>query len=116
MLVLAAALAYEAEYALSFVFVGCVDPVTFSVLDIGRRLAVIVTGAVLFDKPLTPLNIGGIGLALSGVLAYSVLSKQPGAVSSGSKAKAPLPSQPPVAAAAIATMMSAHGRTQTKDE
>jgi hypothetical protein len=34
----------QAEYALNFVFVALVDPVTFSVCDIARRLAVIVTG------------------------------------------------------------------------
>ena len=75
MLVLAAALAYELEYALNFIFVGCVDPVTFAVCDIGRRLSVIITGAILFDKHLTMLNLCGIALALAGVLAYSVFSK-----------------------------------------
>jgi hypothetical protein len=37
--------ARQAEYALNFVFVALVDPVTFSVCDIVRRLAVIVAGA-----------------------------------------------------------------------
>lgn len=39
-----AALAYQMEYSLNFIFVTMVDPVTFAVADIVRRLAVILTG------------------------------------------------------------------------
>jgi hypothetical protein len=42
-----AALAYQMEYALNFIFVTMVDPVTFAVADIVRRLAVILTGVHL---------------------------------------------------------------------
>jgi hypothetical protein len=44
-----------------------------SVADIARRLAIIVAGAILFGKVLTPMNLLGIAVALSGVLSYSIL-------------------------------------------
>lgn len=43
-----AAVAYQLEYSLNFIFVTMVDPVTFAVADIVRRLAVIVTGFSVF--------------------------------------------------------------------
>lgn len=71
-----ASIAYHVEYALNFVFVGFVSSVTFSVCDIARRIAIIITGAILFDKILTADNWIGIGVALSGVLWYSYLESQ----------------------------------------
>ena len=70
---LAAALAYQFEYALNFEFVAKVEEVTFSVADVCRRLAIIVAGAILFSKPLTLVNVAGVALALGGVLAYSMV-------------------------------------------
>jgi drug/metabolite transporter (DMT)-like permease len=78
-LVAAAALAYHIEYALNFVFVAYVSPVAFSVSDIARRIAIIITGATLFNKVLTQSNWLGIIIALSGVLWYSYLESQPAA-------------------------------------
>jgi hypothetical protein len=73
LLILLAALAYHIEYSLNFIFVGFVSPVAFSVCDIARRLGIIVSGAFLFNKTLTSLNVLGILIALAGVLWYSVL-------------------------------------------
>lgn len=73
LLFLLAALAYHSEYILNFVFVSFVNPVTFSVCDIGRRLAIIVNGAIVFKKPLTEYNIIGLAISVSGVLWYSLL-------------------------------------------
>ena len=73
-LIVLTTVAYELEYALNFVFVAFVDPVTFSICDTARRLAVILTGAVVFNKPLTSTNIQGIVLALGGVISYSFAS------------------------------------------
>ena len=75
-LLVAGAVAYHVEYALNFVFVGFVSSVTFSVCDIARRIAIIVTGAIVFNKVLTQNNWVGIGIALSGVLWYSYLEGQ----------------------------------------
>ena len=64
------------EYVLNFIFVGYVSSVTFSVSDIARRVAIIMTGAVVFQKPLTTMNWVGIAVALGGVLWYSFIDSQ----------------------------------------
>ena len=51
-----AMVAYYAEYYLNFSFVGAVSNATFSVSDIGRGVAVIVTGAFMFNKVLKAMN------------------------------------------------------------
>jgi solute carrier family 35 protein E1 len=75
-LLVAGAVAYHVEYALNFVFVGFVSSVTFSVCDIARRIAIIVTGAIVFNKQLTQDNWVGICIALGGVLWYSYLDSK----------------------------------------
>jgi len=47
-LFLITAFGYYMEYILTFVFVGYVSPVTFSVTDIARRVCAIVVGSVVF--------------------------------------------------------------------
>jgi len=74
MLIVAAGLAYHAEYSLNFAFVRWVSPLAFSVADVARRLAIILTGAALFHKPLTSLNLLGVALALGGVLCFLLVS------------------------------------------
>ena len=64
------------EYVLNFIFVGYVSSVTFSVSDIARRVAIIMTGAVVFQKPLTTMNWVGIAVALGGVLWYTYIDSQ----------------------------------------
>lgn len=76
LLMTAAATAYHIEYVLNTIFVGFVSPVAFSVSDVSRRLAIIIAGAVLFGKFLTPLNCLGIALALGGVFCYSYLESK----------------------------------------
>jgi hypothetical protein len=67
--------AYHVEYVLSFVFVTMVAPITYSASDAVRRLGIIISGHFMFGGPaFTPLNIAGIGMALSGALAYSFLN------------------------------------------
>lgn len=66
-----AAVAYHVEYVLNFVVTGNVSEVHFSVLDVARRLGIIVAGAFLFGKILSALNVFGVVLALSGVLAFN---------------------------------------------
>lgn len=81
-LVVAASLAYHIEYALTFMYVGFVSSVAFSVSDIARRVAIIVMGSMVFNKQLTQMNWTGIVVALSGVLWYSYLEGQAAAKAS----------------------------------
>lgn len=76
------AFGYYAEYVLTFIFVGYVSSVTFSVTDIARRLGVIVVGSVIFKKPLSIDNWCGIAVALGGVLFYSYLDNHYATVAS----------------------------------
>ena len=55
---------------------GYVSSVAFSVSDITRRIAIISTGAIVFNKTLTSMNWIGISIALGGVLWYSYLDNQ----------------------------------------
>lgn len=74
-LTIMAVTAYHVEYILSFTFVKLVQPVTYGTCDALRRLCIILVGRQFFGKDrLTRINIGGIGLALLGALAYSIAS------------------------------------------
>jgi len=66
------ALAYHIEYSLNFIFVTLVSPLTFSIVDITRRLGIIVSGALMFSKQLSALNQLGIAIAVIGVGMYTV--------------------------------------------
>ena len=79
-LVLASGLAYHSEYTLNFSYVRLVSPLAFSVTDVARRLAIIVTGALLFRKPLTPLNATGVLLSLGGVVCFLAATSEGRAV------------------------------------
>ena len=69
-----AVLAYHLEYSLNFLITERLAPVAFSVVDIARRLAIIVCGSVLFIKELSVLNIVGVIVALFGVLSFSLVT------------------------------------------
>ena len=70
-----AVLAYHMEYVLSFMFVGLVEPITYGTCDALRRLLIIVAGRRLFGGDrFSPVNLGGIGMALLGALMYSIAS------------------------------------------
>lgn len=66
------AVAYHMEYSLNFVMVTLVQPLTFSIVDITRRLGIIVCGAIFFSKTLTAFNEAGIAVALTGVAAFTI--------------------------------------------
>lgn len=83
-----AALSYHAEYILNFIVTENVSEVHFSVLDVARRLSIILAGALLFGKILTPLNVAGVILALAGVLLFNRV-KRAEAVLNVSKVQAP---------------------------
>ena len=78
-LVVAVGIAYHAEYSLNFAFVRLVSPLTFSVADVARRLAVIISGALFFQKALSAFNGVGIALSLGGTLCFMFMSSRQGA-------------------------------------
>ena len=51
---------YWLEYGANFLFVARVSPVTFSVVDIVRRLLSILANAMIFGYPFASLNASGI--------------------------------------------------------
>ena len=67
--------AYHAEYVLNFIVTENVSEVHFSVLDVARRLSIILAGAIMFGKVLSGLNIFGVSLALTGVLLFNRVKK-----------------------------------------
>jgi len=73
LLITAASMTYFYEYQLNFVYVTQVTPLTFAITDIVRRLGTIVCNSFMFNKELSLLNQGGIGLALGGALWYSFI-------------------------------------------
>jgi len=74
-IMLMAMVAYHVEYQMNFVFTALVEPLTFSISDIARRLAIVGAGALLFNKSLSLLNILGVGMCFTGILWYSVASR-----------------------------------------
>jgi solute carrier family 35 protein E1 len=64
---------YYAEYLLTFIFVGLVSATAFSITDIARRILIIVVGSLVFRKRVVMRQWMGIGIALSGVLWYSLI-------------------------------------------
>lgn len=68
--------AYHVEYVLNFIVTENVSEVHFSVLDVARRLSIILAGAFLFGKVLSLLNIFGVTLALVGVLLFNRVKRQ----------------------------------------
>ena len=76
LLTLAVAMTYHIEYVLNFQVTQLFPSLHFAVLDVMRRLAIILCGAFLFGKKLTQLNLFGVGLALLGVLVFSIAQKR----------------------------------------
>lgn len=74
-LVLAVALTYHIEYVLNFIVTEAFPQVQFAVMDVMRRLAIILCGAVMFNKELSPLNGLGVLLALCGAAAFSLVKR-----------------------------------------
>lgn len=73
MIVSMTALGFHVEYAMTFILVGKMTSVAFSIADIARRIAIIVIGSAVFNKPLSAFNWIGIVVALAGVMWYSYL-------------------------------------------
>jgi hypothetical protein len=68
-------IAYYFEYVLNFMVTEAVSEVVFSVLDVCRRLAIVLTGAFLFSKPLSLVNAIGVVCAMVGVLLFTLVKR-----------------------------------------
>lgn len=70
-----AIMSYHIEYALSFLFLTLVKPITFGTCDALRRLGIIICGRKMFGgERFSLINYLGMGLALFGALCYSISS------------------------------------------
>lgn len=69
--------AYHVEYASSFSIIPMVPPVYYSLMDIVRRLSIILVGSVIFNKPIALMNWAGIFLAFGGIFAFNHFNKKP---------------------------------------
>lgn len=56
-----------------FMVIGYTSSVTYSVLGIAKTSAVVLCDYLFFARPVEPLNLGGIAVALVGVTAYSMI-------------------------------------------
>lgn len=73
LLALATAAAYHVEYSLQFAFNSMVSPISISICDALRRIAIVVSGRAMFGgAALTRLNVAGALLAIFGTVLYSL--------------------------------------------
>ncbi|XWS60741.1 hypothetical protein CRYUN_Cryun07bG0061800 [Craigia yunnanensis] len=68
---LLAALCFHAYQQVSYMILQRVSPVTHSVGNCVKRVAVIVSSVIFFKTPVSPINSLGTGIALAGVFLYS---------------------------------------------
>ncbi|GMH01273.1 hypothetical protein Nepgr_003112 [Nepenthes gracilis] len=68
---LLAALCFHAYQQISYMILQRVSPVTHSVGNCVKRVAVIVSSVIFFQTPVSPVNSLGTAVALAGVFLYS---------------------------------------------
>ncbi|GAB5367992.1 hypothetical protein AAMO2058_001279400 [Amorphochlora amoebiformis] len=72
---LKAAFCFHAYQQVSYAILSRVTPVTHSVGNCVKRVVVIASSILFFRNPVSPLNLAGAGIALSGVAAYSTVKR-----------------------------------------
>lgn len=61
----------------TFMIIGKMSALTYNVAGHAKLCFVLASGYLLFDSKFNWLNMGGVGIAISGVVAYSVLKMMP---------------------------------------
>eukprot|EP00415_Alexandrium_ostenfeldii_P004240 UN4240 len=56
----------------SFWVLSCVQPITHSVLNTLKRVVIIIVSILVFRNPVTAQSAAGTGIAIAGVLIYSL--------------------------------------------
>eukprot|EP00415_Alexandrium_ostenfeldii_P003551 UN3551 len=56
----------------SFWVLSCVQPITHSVLNTLKRVVIIIVSILVFRNPVTAQSVAGTGIAIAGVLIYSL--------------------------------------------
>lgn len=59
---------------LAFKMISMVQPLTYSVFNAFKRVAVILVSVAIFKNPVSAINFFGMGLAIFGVWTYSKVS------------------------------------------
>ncbi|XP_059657893.1 triose phosphate/phosphate translocator, non-green plastid, chloroplastic-like [Cornus florida] len=72
---LLAALCFHAYQQVAYMILQRVSPVTHSVGNCVKRVAVIVASVLFFRTPVSPINALGTGVALAGVFLYSRVNR-----------------------------------------
>ena len=61
----------------TFMIIGKMSAITYNVAGHAKLCFILASGYLLFDSKFSWLNIGGVGIAISGVVAYSVIKMMP---------------------------------------
>ncbi len=61
------------QNALAFTVVALVNPLTYSVASVTKRVVVIAGSVLVIQNEVGPLNAAGIAVAVGGVLAYNLV-------------------------------------------
>ena len=61
----------------TFMIIGKMSAITYNVAGHAKLCFVLASGYLLFDSKFSWLNMGGVGIAISGVVAYSVIKMMP---------------------------------------
>uniref|UniRef100_A0A7S2P3P9 Sugar phosphate transporter domain-containing protein n=1 Tax=Bigelowiella natans TaxID=227086 RepID=A0A7S2P3P9_BIGNA len=70
-----AAFFFHAYQQLSYAILNRISPVTHSVGNCVKRVVVIASSIIFFQNPVSPLNLAGAGIAISGVYMYSMAKR-----------------------------------------
>lgn len=61
----------------TFMIIGKMSAITYNVAGHAKLCFVLASGYLFFDSKFSWLNMGGVGIAISGVVAYSVIKMMP---------------------------------------